>query len=499
MDENAAENLPPVEAPVAESVEPLADAPVVAPVEGEAEDEEKVKFGGSLVVELEPSTHDGAATTEPTESQLGEGYDEDTEELMHKRKLQKREQKRLAQNKIDKHLRGYKEKDETIEEAEEEEQQEPEIIESKRKTDAKPAVSALFDDDECKTGVSSDEEFTPYLKEEPGSSFKDDFMANFFFPSISDISTPSSDHILSKLSSVTREYAEKEKTSEKTSTKIPTTSFGDEHYKFEEENEGDDDAESSSTSLSSATSWPCALDAFKVVEDVQKDEEDDALDMFFEMHTATGQVKKQSITGLAAAKRAMENFEIVNTFLLNTIDQAVNTALYMGPGKEFASKVDNMKLYDILYEAVDNLLITKQFNKEINIKMAEYYRRVGQQRCYDTLPPKHARSEHDRYKQLLYKLDYLKERAVQTKITFTTLMSSVALDIDYCSSIYDATDESFDNCVRRTLNRKDADHLARTVELELRRMRALRNEISDSRVWLITQQHTLGRILEVHK
>lgn len=500
MDETAAENIhpvePPVHVPVAESVE-HSEAPVVAPVEGEAGDEERVKFGENFVVDLEaiPSTRDGDTTTEPTGSQFGEAYGEDTEELMRQRKLQKREQKRLAQNKIDKHLRGYKSREPSIVEVEEEEEQEPEIIESKRKSPEEPeAKSDILDDEEFKTGISSDEEFTPYLKEEPGSSFKDDFMANFIFPSLSDISTPSSDHPLNKYSSITQVSSGKETLS----TKIPSTSFGDEHFKFEEENENDDDAESSSTT-SSISSWPCPLDAFVKVEEVQKEVEDDGMDMFLEMHAPEGKVFEESTNEIEAARRARENYEIVNTFLMNTIDQAVNTALYMGPGKEFAAKVDNMKLYEILYEAVDNFLITKQLNRDLNMKMAEYYRRVGQHRCYDTLPPKQARMEHDRYKQLLYKLDYLKERAVQTKITYATLMCSVNMDIRYCHSMYSAADDSLDNCVRKTLNRKDADHLARTVEIELRRMRALRNEISDSRIWLITRQHSLGRILEVYK
>lgn len=493
MDESAAENIPPAEPPV--QVE-HSDTPVVAPVEGETEDEEKVKFAGNF--ELEPSTHDGDTTTEPTESQFGEGYGEDTEELTRQRKLQKREQKRLAQNKIDKHLRGYTDREPTIivEEEAEEEEPEPEIIKPKSEP-VKDPDDDILDDEELKTGISSDEQFTPYLKEEPGSSFKDDFMANFFFPSISDISTPSSDHPLKKQSSITITQVSAVKDTASTSTKIPSTSFGDEHFKYEEENEGDDDAESSSTT-SSILSWPCALDAFTTVEEVKKEVVDEGMDMFLEMHAPEQRAPKQSTTEIEAAKRAIENFEVVNTFLMNVIDQAVNTALFIGPGKEFAAKVDNLKLYEILYEAVDNFLITKQFNKDLNIKMAEYYRRVGQHRCYDTLPPKQARMEHDRYKQLLYKLDYLKERAVQTKITFATLMSSVNMDIRYCHSISEAADDSLDQCVRKTLNRKDADHLARTVESELRRMRALRNEISDSRIWLITRQHSLGRILEVH-
>lgn len=485
MDENA---------PVEASVEPpiaTEEAPVEAPVE--APIEAPGKASAKNIPEEKGSKVDIVDSAGDAEEQSGDETGEDQE---RQRKLKKREQRRMQQEKLDKHFREKEEihiTDTGEEEREDEHQEEPEpVVLLPRKT-LEALQSFVLDEEEFRTGVSSDSEDTEYMKDEPGSSFKDDFMENFYFPSISDVSTPSSDDIF-------RVVSTEDKDSKKVVTKsssTPSISVVDEQSKIEDEHmgESDDDDDDDSTT-STLLSWPCALDNFTTEVKIEK-KEDTGAELFFEMNMEQV-VKKESTSGLEAAKLAMEIAEIVNVFLMNTIDEAVNAALYMGPGKAFAAKVNLMKLYYLLYDAVDAYITVKQFNKDVCSKMFDYYRRVGQMRVFDQLSPKLTCLEHDRYKEALYKLDYLKERAILTKINGAKLLSSVKLDLEHVYTISQASDESLEECVRKTILRKDADRLPRMVEAELRRMRALRNEISDTRLWLTTRQHTLGRILEVH-
>lgn len=501
MDESA-----PVEASAEPSVDPsvaTVEAPVEAPKEAPKEAPVKAASVAEQVARDQVEFDEG----EPSEGDEGMGA-EAVEELERQRKLEKRAQRKMQQEKLDKHFREEEigatvdtGAEEVEEEQEKEKEKEPEKeVKLQRKT-IEALQSFVLDDEEFRTGVSSDSEDTEYMKDEPGSSFKDDFMQNFYFPSMSDCSTPSSDHILARLAATDDKASTKDKTKTTDTTREgSSTSLVDEHaagiYEDEHMGEGDDDDDESSTS-SSILSWPCALDNIStVVAEVKK--EDSGMDMFLEMHTEE-KVKKESVSKLEAARRALEIAEIVNVFLNNTIDDAVNAALYMGPGKAFTAKVSLPKLYDLLYDAVESYILVKQFNKDINAKMFEYYRRIGQMRVFDQLSPRLTRVEHDRFKEALYQLDYLKERAVMTKKTNAALLSSVRLDLEHVFTIAQASDESLEECMRKTINRKDALHLPRIIEVELNRMRAIRNEISDSRIWLITRQHTLGRILEVRR
>lgn len=518
MDESA-----PVEAPaepsVGPTVEPSVDpsvatveAPGEAPEEapGEAPEEAPGEAPIEAPVKAAPAAEKVARDQvefdegEPSEGDEGMG-EETMEEIERQRKLQKREQRKMQQEKLDKHFRQEEigttvDSGEEEREEEQEKEKEPEPAVQLNRNTIEALKSFVLDDEEFRTGVSSDSEDTEYMKDEPGSSFKDDFMQNFYFPSMSDCSTPSSDHIAAKLASTEEKESTKDKSKTSDTRGRSSTSLVDEqaaNYEDEHMGEGDDDDDDESSTSSTILSWPCALDNIgtevKLIE-----EEDTGYDMFFEMHTE-GEVRKESVSKLEAAKRALEIAEIVNVFLNNTIDDAVNAALFMGPGKAFAAKVSLMKLYDLLYDAVESYILIKQFNKDVNAKMFDYYRRIGQMRVFDQLTPRLTRIEHDRFKEALYKLDYLKERAVMTKKTTAALLSSVKLDLEHVYSIAQASDESLEECMRKTIVRKDAEHLPRIVETELRRMRAIRNEISDSRIWLITRQHTLGRILEVRR
>ncbi|KAL7742233.1 hypothetical protein ACLKA6_005497 [Drosophila palustris] len=226
------------------------------------------------------------------------------------------------------------------------------------------------------------------------------------------------------------------------------------------------------------------------------DETDTALEMFLDIGHSATHIRAESTTAMEVERAAKEVRQVVFTFLAKMIDEAVDTAEYVDPIKELRGKLDKHKLYIQLQKLYGQYLAAKFFNVDVNNKMYDYYRRVGQLRCFDVLPPKVELVEYYRYMDAIHLLDHLKQKINETKKTNSELLASVKMDLDFVHNMAHVSVHALETTMRDVLLRKDAEFLPRIVENDLRRMQKMRNEVSDSRLWLITRQHTLGSLLE---
>ncbi|XP_060666249.1 uncharacterized protein LOC132798413 [Drosophila nasuta] len=353
--------------------------------------------------------------------------------------------------------------------------------------------------DDLRTGATSSEEEDDYMRGPQGVSFKDDFLQYFYMPSMSDLSTESEEHVESSVLSRPGSAVEDEQV-DKGKFVNPLTGLTESSSKSVEEvpvKEEIVEVSTSSSSTSSEFEWPFDDDEeeFKP-QPMIPDAEDVALEMFLDVHTSLSKSREQSTTAMEALRVIRETRQIAFEFINKIIDQAVDTAEYVDPIKELVGKLNKSKLMAQLQKLYSQFLVAKQFNVDVNNKMYDYYRRVGQTRCFDSLPAKVEQVEHKRYMDALKLLDHLKKKTEETKRTNSEVLASVKLDMEFVSNIALSSVEALENRMREILIRKDAEILPRIVENELRRMQQMRNEVSDSRLWLITRQHTLGRLVE---
>lgn len=358
---------------------------------------------------------------------------------------------------------------------------------------------ALDETEDIRTAVSSSEDEADYTRGPMGVSFKSDFLEYFMLPNLSDMSSESSEEKLVSLRATIEQAVQFEeldmgKFVNPLTGETETSSKAGEEEQTKKEEVEEEEEESSSTS--SEFEWPFEDDDDLPVIPTEMDA-DTAMEMFLDNSQSIPHIREESTTAMELERAARDVRQIVFTFLQKMIDEAVDTAEYVDPIKELRGKLDKNKLYDQLQKLYGQYLAAKQFNSDVNNKMYDYYRRVGQLRCFDVLPSKVEMVEYHRYMDAIQLLDHLKKKTDETKKSNSALLSSVKLDLEYCHNMAMVSVQSLETCMRDVILRKDAEFLPRIVENELRRMQNMRNEVSDSRLWLITRQHTLGSLLEV--
>ncbi|XP_030555726.1 coiled-coil domain-containing protein 96-like isoform X2 [Drosophila novamexicana] len=370
--------------------------------------------------------------------------------------------------------------------------------------DAEILTTALLSEDKDKQVMdelnseepsSSDED--EYRRRAVSVSFKGEFLQNFFFPSLSDISTESSEQLLS----LRRTLSVKGDMSFVDEGQFVDPLTGEpikepiEAEAEEQVAEVSVEAEEESSSSTSSFDWPFPLED-EVAAPVQADTAEYAMEMLMEINSAVRPTSAESTTAQEAQRLERENRQICIDFVYKAIDDAVNAAEYVDPDAMLASKLDKHKVIRDLHRIIADCLAAKQFNQDLCSKMYEYYRRVGQFRVFEPLPREAEEEEFRRQRHALYMLDHLKQKADETKKRNNMLLASVTMDMNHVRNISLSTVALLENRIRNTLSRKDLQFLPRIVEHELRQMQAMRNEISDNRLWLITRQHTLGRVIE---
>ncbi|EDW01762.1 cingulin [Drosophila grimshawi] len=330
---------------------------------------------------------------------------------------------------------------------------------------------------------------------------KANFLMNFEFPSLSDISEEQEivevEHMTEAVSSQHRETKGKfvhplrrESSSSSSHDTVPvavpvTAIVADDHSESDEESETETDD---------------SLDFNDSIFDIKTPaaDEEDVIDVFVKFQASHIDVIpfEESADVVEARKLKQEALQIAIDFLNELFDNVVNKVENVNEEYILRNKFDKLKLQEKLAELRDKLMYEKELCTYLNMKMCDYYKRMKNVRVFSTLPGDIYVKEKQRYLNALMQLDYVKSVAAETKKKNAILMSSVLMDLTHVQNIVMYTEEHFEELMVRTLCTNKSDLFKRIIERELRQMSQKRNEISDDRLYLISRKHTLGRITD---
>ncbi|EDV56183.1 uncharacterized protein LOC6549459 [Drosophila erecta] len=192
---------------------------------------------------------------------------------------------------------------------------------------------------------------------------------------------------------------------------------------------------------------------------------------------------------------ALEIRAVVKELLYDLFEATANISDIHNKQNAIRSKLDKNKLLDRLENVVNSYLFENSTNEMVGNRLIEYFKRNRNVRVFVPLSQEHEKRFHARYMQALALLDNLKYRLDVAKHKHAIQMNRVFLDLHSAQSVASITEQRLEHLFRKHLERADSDHLRRLVDRELRLMTAKRNEISDTRLFLITRKHTLGHII----
>ncbi|XP_016957099.1 uncharacterized protein LOC108029382 [Drosophila biarmipes] len=187
---------------------------------------------------------------------------------------------------------------------------------------------------------------------------------------------------------------------------------------------------------------------------------------------------------------------VVRELILDLIEETANKSDYQNQETVLRAKYDKKKLLDGIQNIIDTYMIEKYTNEMMSNRLTEYYKRNRNARVFAPLSAENEKRYQARYFHALALLDSLKERVNVAKHKHAVQMNRVILDLHSAQSVASITEERLEHLFHKYLVRPDSDHLRRLVDRELRLMSVKRNEISDSRLFLITRKHTLANIMD---
>ncbi|XP_016957102.1 uncharacterized protein LOC108029385 [Drosophila biarmipes] len=195
--------------------------------------------------------------------------------------------------------------------------------------------------------------------------------------------------------------------------------------------------------------------------------------------------------------RVIETQQVVRGFL-NQLIASVVIVDRPGTDEYIRNRLDKDKLLAALQSAVHDHILINDLHKMLEDRMIEYYRRLKNKRPFDTLSLTDEVNYGIRHDNALSYLSYAQERLSRVKDKYGVLMATAFLDLSHAMHIAVSTEGHLEQTIRRLLVRPDAetDFLKRLVARELRLMAEHRNQISDTRLLLISHKHTLSRITE---
>jgi len=294
------------------------------------------------------SEEDDAEVDREDNAEVGDDLIDITPEALEaqerERKKKKREQLRLAREKLD---RYYKSTDSEIEtdtteepiknkELDGEEGAEEDEVGTQSETVKESSQISLKEEDnltrlksslalddteDVRTAVSSSEDESDYVRGPMEGSFKEDFLENFILPSISDLSTESSDiEVLASLRATIEETVLQQeldvgKFVNPLTGETESGSNADE-VKPKEEVEEQEEEEEESSSTSSEFEWPFDDDDILPIAPIVDDKMDMAMEMFLDVHQSVLNAREESTTALELERSVQQVRQIVFSDLI---------------------------------------------------------------------------------------------------------------------------------------------------------------------------------------
>ncbi|BFG05316.1 uncharacterized protein DMAD_04073 [Drosophila madeirensis] len=195
-----------------------------------------------------------------------------------------------------------------------------------------------------------------------------------------------------------------------------------------------------------------------------------------------------------AHKHRTEVLSIIRTFLKDLIDTLVHKSETINVDQLIRSRCDKGKLMEELINATTDFYFEKHGNIFLQARIVEYYKRNKNMRVFSRLSPIDIRNYSMRYLEALQQLELAKKRFATAKQMSSFLMSKVYLQLYHAQANATCSETHLEQTVRHYLSARDSEPIKRLVDRGLRLMAVKRNEISDTRLVLITMKHTLGRL-----
>ncbi|XP_022228602.2 uncharacterized protein LOC111078304 [Drosophila obscura] len=222
-------------------------------------------------------------------------------------------------------------------------------------------------------------------------------------------------------------------------------------------------------------------------------DDDQAFDHFRETFDVQDLVEKEDIDAEANMQRA-ELLMITQGFLQDLIVALVKKSEAIGVDHFIRARCDKSKLMEELITVTNTFYFEKLDNIFLHGRVAEYYKRVRNMRVFSRLDHSDEANYIKRYLEALDQLDCVKNRFTAAKKKSSFLLNKIFMELYYTQNNASRCESHLEQTVRYYLSPKDSEYRKRLVDRELRLMAVKRNEISDSRLVLITMKHTLARL-----
>ena len=214
-----------------------------------------------------------------------------------------------------------------------------------------------------------------------------------------------------------------------------------------------------------------------------------------DLHQFNKAIKKLSIVNKDPIPKFVHpEIRIISSFLKGIIQNSVD--LVENKRLDNMHKINKEKLINDLKEKYDDYCVAKDTNNYLNTKIIEYHKRQKVARAFSKLSPALAQIEYERYMTALFDYDHYLNLVEAAKEKINCYKRSVFEEVAEVYAKSQFQEQSLESKIRRHIG-NISESLRKVVEHELTLMRTYRNDISDTRLDLITRKHTLGLISEV--
>lgn len=195
----------------------------------------------------------------------------------------------------------------------------------------------------------------------------------------------------------------------------------------------------------------------------------------------------------------LENNIVVNTFIEQLIGEVVNFMEHKDRTEWLRENLDKLKLIATLEVLVSDFLMLKDMNSLLNERMVSYSRQNKMLRNIQPLSAQESAVAQLRYNAALQNLGEALDRVAEVKTEAGKASNKAIMSLIHINNVATSTEVHLEAVIRKLLIRPDAetDYLKRMVAKELRLMATFRNEISDTRLFMLTRLHTLAITMEV--
>ncbi|EDV37884.1 uncharacterized protein Dana_GF11197 [Drosophila ananassae] len=322
-----------------------------------------------------------------------------------------------------------------------------------------------------------------------------------FVPHLSDISLGSAVSRRSRRKSSVSAKSLKSITGDVGGFKDPTSKRdSDESDSDEEENEEKEESSKSESSLDASqlrATQDSMLDSVTMnISDHEVHLETQShmelgLDDFLNL-TRTSQSLSEADTELP--NKDHETNMVIGTFIEQLVGEVVFLIEHKSPNELLRENLDKLKLIAALEILVNDFLMLKDINSVLNERMVSYCRQNKLLRNIQPLSSEETAVAQLRYNAALQNLGEGLDRVAQVKTEAGLASNKAIISLVHINNVATTTEVHLEGVIRKLLVRPDAetDYLKRMVAKELRLMATVRNEISDTRLFMLTRLHTLA-------